>query len=259
MTKSNDYPTGGASRLAGLTSATLGDPLWKRMISVALENETGTGTAAVVDDEEDDAPDGPDASAQWEGYAKKLRKENAAKRTQLRNIKEAAAREKADLEKKLADLQSKYDTDLAAVKTSSQVDVEKAVNDLKASQTKARVDDALKAALTAEKVVNIDDALKLVDGSVIKVGDDGAISGIKELVDGLKKDKAYLFGSSAPTTSSTSKAPAAKEGATDVRALSPAEYDARKRELLGVRSRRADAHTSTGDARKPNGSAAATT
>lgn len=55
------------------------------------------------------------------------------------------------------------------------------------------INQALTNKLAPLGVVNLEDALKLVDRSKIEVSDDGTISGIDAAVEALKTDKAYLF------------------------------------------------------------------
>lgn len=55
------------------------------------------------------------------------------------------------------------------------------------------VNQALILKLAPLGVVNLDDALKLVDRGNIKVGEDGTVSGVDEAVEALKSDKTYLF------------------------------------------------------------------
>lgn len=64
---------------------------------------------------------------------------------------------------------------------------------LKEQVKSSTVNQALTNKLAPLGVVNLEDALKLVDRSKIEVSEDGTISGIEAAVDALKTDKAYLF------------------------------------------------------------------
>jgi hypothetical protein len=57
----------------------------------------------------------------------------------------------------------------------------------------ATINQSLTNKLAPLGVVNLEDALKLIDRSKIEVSDDGTISGIDAAVEALKTDKAYLF------------------------------------------------------------------
>lgn len=63
------------------------------------------------------------------------------------------------------------------------------------------VDQQLTNKLAPLGVVNLEDALKLIDRSAVKVKDDGTVEGVDAAVEALKKDKAYLFGQAGSTTS----------------------------------------------------------
>lgn len=74
---------------------------------------------------------------------------------------------------------------------------------LKEQLQNAKYDQALTNKLVAEKVVDLDAALKLVDRSKLTVGDDGSVTGVDDVVASLKSGKAYLFTEGGGTTTTT--------------------------------------------------------
>lgn len=59
-----------------------------------------------------------------------------------------------------------------------------------------RIDQALTNKLVPGGVVDLEAALKLVDRSKVSIDDNGNVSGIDEVIESLKTDKAYLFNKS---------------------------------------------------------------
>lgn len=146
-------------------------------------------------------------------YVRELREENKGWRL------------KADEHKKAAD----------DAKAAADAAVAKAETD-RTEATGAADQRVIRAELKAEalKAGMVDlDGLKLADLSTVKLNADGEVEGAEELMASLKKAKPYLFG--APNTSSTTKPPpAVPPTAKHARDLTDAEYDARKREMLGL-------------------------
>ncbi len=70
------------------------------------------------------------------------------------------------------------------------------IETLKSSLSEQQTNNALTQALAKESVVDLDAALKLADKGKLKLNEDGSIEGMDEVVNSLKTDKAYLFGSS---------------------------------------------------------------
>lgn len=64
------------------------------------------------------------------------------------------------------------------------------------------INQALTNKLAPLGVVNLEDALKLVDRTKVEMGDDGVVSGVDQAVEALKTEKPYLFtnGGSSSTT-----------------------------------------------------------
>lgn len=68
---------------------------------------------------------------------------------------------------------------------------------------------AVRAEGAALGLVDADAAVLLMDGKSIKVGEDGAVTGVKEALEALQKTKPYLFGAAAATTTGIRQAGAA--------------------------------------------------
>lgn len=67
---------------------------------------------------------------------------------------------------------------------------------LKTQMENMRIDQALTNKLVPGGVVDLEAALKLVDRSKVQIDDNGNVSGIDEVIESLKTDKAYLFNKS---------------------------------------------------------------
>lgn len=78
-----------------------------------------------------------------------------------------------------------------------------------------QVNQALTGLLVKEGVVDLDAALKLVDRSKIKIGDDGTITGAEDAFNALKTDKAYLFNGGGGTSSLGAASNAGNGGGTN--------------------------------------------
>lgn len=112
-------------------------------------------------------------------YVKELRRENAHYRTKAKEQEEAAQKALKDAEETTT--KAKADADSRIIRA-----------ELKAAALKAGMIDL--------------DGLKLADLSKVALKDDGTLEGADALMEGLKKDKPYLFGQPA-TTSHPGKAP----------------------------------------------------
>ena len=76
-----------------------------------------------------------------------------------------------DIEKAASDWESKYNADIAALK----------------------LDKALELSLAGAKARDVDIVKSQLDSSLLKLDDDGKITGLTEQLDKLKADKAFLF------------------------------------------------------------------
>lgn len=112
-------------------------------------------------------------------YVKELRRENAHYRTKAKEHEEAALKATKDAEE--VTTKAKADADARIIRA-----------ELKAAALKAGMIDL--------------DGLKLADLSKVTLKEDGTLDGADTLMEGLKKDKPYLFGNPA-TTTHTGKAP----------------------------------------------------
>jgi hypothetical protein len=89
----------------------------------------------------------------------------------------------------------------------------------------------LKAVAAKHGVVDVSDALKVLDLSGVKLDENGNLVGADELFDAAKKAKPYLFGTT--NTSSTQKTPPAGDPKpVDVRSSDPKDYEAAKAAYL---------------------------
>jgi hypothetical protein len=89
----------------------------------------------------------------------------------------------------------------------------------------------LKAVAAKHGVVDVSDALKVLDLSGVKLDENGDVVGADELFEAAKKAKPYLF--AAVSTSSTQKAPPAGDPKpVDVRTADPKDYEAAKAAFL---------------------------
>ncbi len=109
----------------------------------------------------------------------------------------------------LAEMSKKYDTDTAALK----------------------LDNALSKALAGCGARDADIVGKLLDRSIIKLGEDGKLVGVSEQLEKLKTDKAFLFGDDKPATGMTAQLgaqhdkPAGNGGAETLGAALAAHYN----------------------------------
>lgn len=138
-------------------------------------------------------------------YVKELRRENAHYRTKAKENEDAAL--KAQNDAKEVTTKAKADADARIVRA-----------ELKAAALKAGMIDL--------------DGLKLADLSKVTLKDDGTLEGADELMEGLKKDKAYLFGSAATTTHTGKPPPATPPEPKKASAMTTEEYTAAKAAAL---------------------------
>lgn len=121
-----------------------------------------------------------------------------------KELAELKKKQDADTEKALAD-QKKFQ-ELAEKRAA---DLETAKSQIKDLQIRM----ALQAKLAPAGVVDLDAAVKLADLSEVKIDDStGAVTGIDEVVEALKKDKTYLFN---PSGSGGNVGSATNETATE--------------------------------------------
>jgi hypothetical protein len=155
---------------------------------------------------------------------KELR-EKAAAADDLKKQQDKAAEEKLEADKKFEELAKKRADDLA---TANQK-----IQDMQINQ-------ALTNKLVKKNVVSLDGALKLVDKSQIKVGDDGTVTGVDEALESLKKDSAYLFTEGTPANNQPQVGTPSNPNPTPVGAngfkfkesqLTPEFYNANKAEI----------------------------
>ena len=128
--------------------------------------------------------------AEISAEAKKLTDKDAELTMAADKIKELTETVKkfdgVDVEKlktDLAEMAKKYDTDTAALK----------------------LDNALSKALAGCGARDADIVGKLLDRSIIKLGEDGKLVGVSEQLERLKTDKAFLFGDDKPATGMTAQ------------------------------------------------------
>jgi len=197
------------------------------------------------DDDDDDGFDEPVENARgnrWRqpsAYEIQLRKEAAKYRKRAQQAKDdaeaALARQKADADAALNALKASHAEEITTTKTASDTALTEAQKASDARVIRLHV----KSALTAADCQNVDDALKLIDGSAIKITNEGDVEGVDALVDQLKKDKAYLF--AAPSTTTTSKAPKPTPGKAEEKTaadMTPEEYATARAAFTGSSVRR---------------------
>lgn len=110
---------------------------------------------------------------------------------------------KKDLEEKDAEINTKDTkiTDLTEkVKGFDGVDVEKLKSDVEGWKKKYSEDlatekknAAIKLAIAATKPKNEKALMALLDTEIVKINDDGSVTGLKEQLENIKKDNAFLF------------------------------------------------------------------
>lgn len=104
--------------------------------------------------------------------------------------------EKEEADKKALEDQGKF-KELSEQQSTQITELQKTIQQM-------TLDQALTNKLSPLGVVNLEDALKLIDKSNINISDEGKIEGLDEAVESLKKGKAYLFNGGSSTGSNTS-------------------------------------------------------
>jgi hypothetical protein len=117
---------------------------------------------------------------------------------------EALIARAAELERRLAELEARASARLVAV--------------------------ALRAEAVRAGMVDLD-GLKLADASGLSAGEDGSVPGAAALVDGLRRDKPWLFATS-NSSSAAQAPPSAPARARPATEMSVAEWRAARAELL---------------------------
>lgn len=140
--------------------------------------------------------------------------EEAAKKVLALNEAEVSAETKklADKDAELTMAADKIKELTEAVKKFDGVDVEKLKTDLAEMSKKydtdtaaLKLDNALSKMLSSCGARDADIVGKLLDRSIIKLGEDGKLIGVSEQIDRLKVDKAFLFGDDKPATGMTAQ------------------------------------------------------
>jgi len=230
------------------------DKAWERLLQIVRAAEGGgtstetvadsgkkpNGRAAEDDDDEDEGVRTKTPDERWEGYAKEIRKESERYRRQRTEAREDTKRARSEIAAKdaeIARLKTDHLTAIEAARTEAKVAGERAVGEAKSAADQRFIRTEVKLALQAAGCANVEDGLKLVDVSAIKIADTGDVSGAVEAIAALKDKSPYLFGSKASSTSSTAKAPAAKTGdAKHAKDMSDEEFNAEMAKM-GVRLR----------------------
>jgi chromosome segregation ATPase len=157
-----------------------------------------------------------------EEYVKDLRSESARYRNQAK-----------ELQKKAEDAEAKAN-ELGKSAETAQQEAKKALDETKRLQSayEQRIIRAeLKAAAVEEGLVDMD-AFKMVDLSSVKIADDGEITGVKDLISNLKKEKPYLFKAVSTSNPAASAPPADANNGEKPVYKTPQELAEAKRKYL---------------------------
>lgn len=140
----------------------------------------------------------------WEQFTEAVKKAGF----QVVNAADGTYVPKADLDTKVRELETANDTIKGLRETAKKwdgKDPQKLADDLKALQLKydtdtanIRRDAAINLALTSARVKDIDMARAKIKLDDIKVDEKGGITGLDAQLEGLKKDKTWLFEDTAP-------------------------------------------------------------
>jgi len=170
------------------------------------ENEPTTNKEGYSEDEHEDKnsegdsegssgsdSDGADTSEKEEvtPQVKKLRRENARKRVEIKELRDKLAKveaEKSDDGAKSGDRSQPRDKTLLEI------------------MNKRLIRSELKAAVLKAGIVDMD-AVKMFDISSLEVNEDGDVVGIDDLIDEMREAKDYLFNKEAKDTTSNKKTP----------------------------------------------------
>lgn len=215
---------------------------WQRLLFTIMREAEGHATGAGngsdtrtssradddADDDDDEPDDAPDQDAKaWQRYAKRLRKENAKRRDQVRTLSSEVTTLKSAQEKAKAETQKAVDEALKKAREEWDADQKKL-----GEQHSARLVNAeLRSLATAAGMIDLD-GLKLADASGISVNDEGVVVGADKVIEALQKSKPHLFGKT--TTSSTETPPQQSDGKKkSAKDMSAEEYTAAKSALTG--------------------------
>lgn len=121
------------------------------------------------DDDNDPDADNPDDDA--DTRLAKLNRRSAKYRTKAKELEDKLAKEAEDRQKAIDD----------------------ALNKQRDEGNARLIRAELRAQLKASGAVNVDDALKLLDVSKLKIDEHGEVSGVDELLTATRKEKPYLF------------------------------------------------------------------
>lgn len=176
-----------------------------------------------------DDPPPPKLETFGRDYVEELRNENKTWRGKL--TAERTAREEAEKAREAASevaKKAKEDADAGATAA------------VKAAETRANervIRSELKAVAVKAGMIDLD-GLKLADTTKVKLDEKGEVEGADALIEQLKKDKPYLFGTTGGTTNTTTAPPKPGDAKPfDARTASKDEYNAELRKL-GVTIRR---------------------
>lgn len=138
-------------------------------------------------------------------------------------------RENKSLRARATDAEAKVTAAEQAVKD-AETRVQAASDDAKkaADQRVARAE--LKALAVKAGIVDLD-GLKLVDLDALKLNDKGELDGADALIEGLKKDKPYLFGAAA-SSSTQQQPPNEPPGQKNAADMTDAEYEAARARII---------------------------
>jgi len=109
---------------------------------------------------------------------------------------------KAQLDQASQQIDSFKTMDIEGVKKSAdewKAKAEQAAQDAKVQVEKLKFDHALEASLTGAKARNAKAVTALLDTELLKMGEDGTISGLKEQLEKIQSERDYLFVSDVPT------------------------------------------------------------
>lgn len=155
-----------------------------------------------------------DAIKARDGYKGQLEKQKGEHDARVTELTEAAAKAKTEAEEALAGVRSASD--------------------------RAVIEAEAKAAATRLGAHAPGDLVKLLDLSTVKRGEDGAVTGLDEVLTAAKEARGYMFGEApkpGAQTGNTNAPPAPKPGDPapfDARKASTDDYEAHKRQMLAA-------------------------
>jgi len=221
---------------------------WEKLLEIVREAEgVGSGTGEVkpkgngraeAEDDDEDEDDMPvvgtwkEKADAWERYGKGERKRSARYRTRAKDAESALASQVAAKDAEITALKKARDDAVDAARTETKALGDKAVGEAKTAAEKRIISIETKYALKEAGCTDIAAALKLVDGSAIKMTEAGEPEGVAESVAKLKTASPYLFSVASSTTSTTKTAPDPKTTeAKKVADMSAEEYAAARAKL----------------------------